>query len=348
MAAVPGGNRSLPRRRGRSQLGGLGGQGSRTGSVLDRPRFSSGVYAGGGQRGAYIPGSVPAPAAAAALASVVVHGPTLDSATEWEFDIDASLVGDGLVLIFLTNPYDDHEIGLSPVSTTLASVTDYTDQGQSFAMLSGAIGFEITSGVIARSTDAGATWTPVDGSAEVTLGAEPPARLFFSDEASGTFEDDLAPTGKWQVPAGDTGTVMDRTTDEARTGTHSLRLTSNAGTAAQGTMNIELPVPGVDPDPVVWDPDDYDDLRGIIRGWMKSASAFLTNFNISMTWYDSSFNAIVGSGGGGADLEADWARATADLEVPAEAAYVYLSVEVICDPATPAGETAYLDDVSIR
>lgn len=85
MAAVPGGNRSRPRRAGRSMLGGLGGQGSRPAGVTTKVRFAPGVYAGGGTKGDHQEGTVPVlvPPAAPAWAEAIETDET-EATLNWE------------------------------------------------------------------------------------------------------------------------------------------------------------------------------------------------------------------------------------------------------------------------
>lgn len=61
MAAVPGGRKGLPSAKGRSRVGGTGVN-ARTAGTTQKVRFTGSrkVYAGGGQRGNHLPGSVPA------------------------------------------------------------------------------------------------------------------------------------------------------------------------------------------------------------------------------------------------------------------------------------------------
>lgn len=115
--------------KGRSQLGGWGGMGSRPAGVTRRPGFKGGrnLYAGSGTRGSHIPGAIPAPSASSSLVTVNASDPDFNN---WTAVFDPSLpTGVNYVQNCVFEGPGGEVYSIGQVQGAPTGMSDYTTEG---------------------------------------------------------------------------------------------------------------------------------------------------------------------------------------------------------------------------
>lgn len=285
---------------------------------------------------------------------VTKHGPYAEDWDLWELTIEPYLI-DPLdhqsAIAFVEDPENGHLIGAQMMSG-VQTIADYGALGYDIGLIATVLGLPGLAINDVVTTDAiGSTMEiTVVGGAAIVEGSVAPS-VFYPDPPSGTFEDEDFPLGKWFTPAVDASDVVfSRSTEQAHTGTHSGKLVSTATTAAATQMYIQLPEPGVDPDPVAWDPDDYENIAVKLRARLWTASTYVDHYLITVLWYDEDM--IQNAGGASANIPDPalngWVYTEVFDNALATARYIWVRILVSMDGDTPAGEVVYVDDIAVR
>lgn len=165
-----------------------------------------------------------------------------------------------------------------------------------------------------------------DNGSSIT-GQTPVANVVDSDTA--TLEGSL---GKWQDWFSSSPT---RSTDEAHTGTHSLKITMTAG----GSWGTEINNwPG-------FDVQTSGPKR--VSFWAKQGTGAVSNLRLRVTWYDANEQVISDSQNPvevSRTLSANWQEATADVTAPSGSNTVHLQ---FLSASGGNGNSVYIDDIKV-